>query len=147
MTSEQKSEITALRQQGYGYLKIANHLGVTVGSVKSFCQRNGLRVVKTDMDIPKAADAPLTNLEAAENFCKGCGVPIMQTPHARKKLFCSTTCRQKWWNEHLDLVERKAIYDFTCTTCGKEFTAYGNKKRKYCCRDCYLADRFGRRGR
>ena len=138
MTSEQKITVTALRQQGYGYLKIANHLGITVGSVKSFCQRNGLREVTVD------ADAPQSDLAAAECFCKRCGVPITQTSHARKKLFCSAACRQQWWNEHLDQVERKAVYAFTCLTCGKEFTAYGNKGRKYCCRECYLADRFGR---
>ena len=140
MTSEQKISVSTLRQKGYGYLKIANELGITVGSVKSFCQRNGLR------DVMVEANAPLNDPETAGDFCKCCGMPITQTAHARKKLFCSTICRQRWWNEHLDQVERKAVYSFTCIACGKAFTAYGKKDRKYCCRDCYIADRFGGRG-
>ena len=49
----------------------------------------------------------------------------------------------RWWNSHLDLVKRKAIYHFTCPTCGREFTAYGNAHRKYCSHSCYIEDRFG----
>ena len=30
-----------------------------------------------------------------------------------------------------------------CKQCGKPFTAYGNKGRKYCCHQCYIVDRFG----
>ncbi|RXM53885.1 RNA polymerase subunit sigma-70, partial [Clostridium tetani] len=28
--------------------------------------------------------------------------------------------------------------------CGKEFSAYGNKNRKYCSHNCYIRDRFWR---
>ena len=45
----------------------------------------------------------------------------------------------------MDMVKRKAIYEYTCTTCGSAFTAYGNIHRKYCCHECYIADRFGGR--
>ena len=137
MTTEQKNTVIALRQQGYGYLKIANQLGITVGSVKSFCQRNGLRE-------SARAEIPMIDPNTVTHLCKQCGAPFVQTTHTKKKLFCSTACRQKWWNAHLDQVDRKANYEFTCLTCGKEFTAYGNKNRKYCCHECYIADRFGR---
>jgi len=30
----------------------------------------------------------------------------------------------------------------TCARCGKEFTSYGNKNRKYCSHDCYIKARF-----
>lgn len=30
-----------------------------------------------------------------------------------------------------------------CAHCGKPFTAYGNKERKYCSHNCYISDRFG----
>ena len=43
----------------------------------------------------------------------------------------------------MTMVKRKAIYEYTCPTCGSAFTAYGNSHRKYCCHECYIADRFG----
>ena len=56
--------------------------------------------------------------------------------------FCSDSCRVRWWNAHPEMVNKKAIYHFTCACCGKEFTAYGNAHRKYCSHVCYIADRF-----
>ena len=38
-------------------------------------------------------------------------------------------------------VNKKAFYTLTCKHCGKEFTAYGNQKRVYCCHDCYIKDK------
>lgn len=29
-----------------------------------------------------------------------------------------------------------------CPHCGKEFHIYGDKRRKYCSHECYIADRF-----
>ena len=49
----------------------------------------------------------------------------------------------RWWNSHLHLVKRKAMYDFVCPTCGKSFSAYGNRNRKYCSHECYIEARFG----
>lgn len=43
----------------------------------------------------------------------------------------------------LDIIYRKAVYAYTCAHCGKPFTAYGNKERKYCSHNCYISDRFG----
>ena len=37
-----------------------------------------------------------------------------------------------------------ATYKYTCPYCGKKFTPYGNKKRKYCSHNCYIKDRFWR---
>ncbi|MCD2436127.1 hypothetical protein LQE88_09040 [Acidaminococcus sp. NSJ-142] len=42
----------------------------------------------------------------------------------------------------LDLVKRKAVYTFTCPASGKEFTIYGNRRRKFCSHACYIAYRF-----
>ena len=76
-------------------------------------------------------------------ICGYCGAPITQTLGRKEKKFCSDRCRNLWWNAHLDLVDRRANYEFVCRTCGKPFTAYGNAHRKYCSRDCYIEDRFG----
>ena len=42
MTEQQKSVIKTLRQQNFSYNAIANTLGLTISTVKSYCQRNGL---------------------------------------------------------------------------------------------------------
>lgn len=47
------------------------------------------------------------------------------------------------YNSNLDKVNRKANYEFICPHCKKLFSAYGNKKRKYCSHACYIEDRFG----
>ena len=42
MTDEQKRQVVSLRQEGSGYTSIANKLGISRDTVKSFCRRNGL---------------------------------------------------------------------------------------------------------
>lgn len=101
-------------------------LGISDNTVRSFCRRNGLG-------------------DAAKNTvaCKHCGKLIKIIPKQKPRKFCSDACRTAWWNSHPDCVDRKAVYAYTCSHCGKPFTAYGNKERKYCSHGCYIADRFG----
>ena len=130
MTNEQKMKIAELRKQGFGYKKIAQMIGVSDGTVKTYCHRAGLT-------------APAEPAPSDGSTCQFCGKPIVQIQGRKQKRFCSDSCRNKWWNSHLDIVKRKAVYTFTCPACGKEFTAYGNANRKYCCHECYIEDRFG----
>lgn len=133
MTNEQKIKIAELRQQGFGYTTIADTLNISKGAVRSFCQRNNLGGVKAATHITDKPDGV---------FCKECGAPLVQ-PQGRKPVkFCSKQCRVHWWNKNLDKVNRKALYSFTCSCCGKEFTAYGNNHRKYCSHECYIRDRY-----
>lgn len=53
------------------------------------------------------------------------------------------TSRQASCNYGSEEVNRKANYSCTCAFCGKQFTSYGNKHRKYCSHACYINDRFG----
>lgn len=79
--------------------------------------------------------------------CEQCGKPIEQNPGRKRKRFCCDACRNKWWNAHLELVKRKAVYTYTCPACGKKFTVYGNSHRKFCSHACYIAysiQRFAR---
>lgn len=126
MTDKQKIEIERMRRAGMGYKKIAVTLELSENTVKSYCRR-------------------LNDTPAKDNGekCLTCGKPLIQIPGYKKKKFCSDSCRMKWWNAHLDIVQRKAIYTFICPNCGKEFTVYGNANRKYCCHECYIEDRFG----
>lgn len=133
MTNEQKQQIIKLRQDGYGYATIASSLGLTKNQVSAFCRRSNLTGTKAAVHIEEKPEP---------NCCRNCGKPLTQTPGRKPVKFCCNDCRTHWWNTHLDKVNRKALYSFTCACCGKPFTAYGNSHRKYCSHDCYIVDRF-----
>ena len=122
MTDEQKKEIDDLRQQGLGYVKIGQVMGISDNTVRSYCRRSRL----------------LSNMV----LCPRCGKPVKHRPGRKPRRFCSDACRTAWWNGHLDQVDRKAVYQFICVNCGKEFSAYGNAHRKYCSHACYITHRF-----
>lgn len=137
MTPDQKLQIRKLRHENCSYSNIASALGVTLSAVKGYCQRNGLGTVRAAVE-----KAP----EPAISVCRNCGREISQRHGIKEIKFCSPSCRQAWWNEHLDQVNRKAVYEYTCACCGKPFSAYGNSHRKYCSHSCYIRGRYGRRG-
>jgi hypothetical protein len=122
----QNEKITVLRKQGYSYSKIADTLGVSINTIKSFCQRNNLGGVASK-------NSRLTG----ETFCKGCSKSLKQTSGKKQKIFCSDKCRMTWWNSHPEKVNRKTIRSFICKTCGDSFESYGSRERKYCSRKCY----------
>lgn len=137
MTIDEKNRIIQMRKDGLGYGKIAQDLGISRNTIKSFCQRNELNCEAASMP-----EITVTgNLE--EKPCLNCGQPVRQNPGRKEKKFCCDACRNKWWNSHLSQVNRKAMYEFVCPACGKPFTAYGNRNRKYCSHECYIEDRFG----
>lgn len=129
MTNEQKMMVLSLRKQGLGYKRISDRTGVSLNTIKSFCRRASK--TKDELD------------HGEQSICQNCGIPIEQTPGRKRKKFCSDRCRNVWWNAHLELVERRAIYEITCAHCGKRFSVYGDANRKYCSHECYIADRFG----
>ena len=129
MTNEQKARITALRIDGTGYATIAAMLGISKETVKSFCRRNGL-TGNTAAALP------------AEGMCRNCGTEIVQNPKSRKKVFCSSACRNAWWKAHPQPSVKNTAYRYICTHCGKLFTAYGTATRKYCSHACYISHRF-----
>ena len=139
MTNEQRQQITKFRNLGYGYSAIAGMTGLSKDNVKAFCIYHNLGGARGK----KAGEAPKT--EDLYVRCLTCGKALEPTPGVKKRKFCSPMCRQTWWNSHPDQVNRKALYSYTCPSCGRSFTAYGNNHRKYCSRDCFLAERFGRR--
>ena len=137
MTNEQRQQITKYRNLGYGYSAIAGMTGLSKDSVKAFCVYHNLGGIrgKKESKAPKKEDLYMR--------CLNCGKALEQRPGVKKRKFCSPLCRQTWWNSHPDQVNRKALYSYTCPSCGKPFTAYGNNHRKYCSRECFFADRFG----
>ena len=135
MNTTQKNQITSLRQQGYGYDRIAQALGLSKNTIKSWCRRNHL----SSSEMTASDEAPALPMV----FCPVCGKEVHQTPGKREKKFCSDACRLKWWNSHPEKITRRAVYSFICSCCGRQFTAYGNRGRKYCSHACYIKARFG----
>ena len=126
MTYQEKEKIRNLRGEGISYSQIADTLGISQNTVKSFCRRNNLGGVGGNIIS-----------QADEDHCLQCWLLLTHTKGAKKKRFCSDQCRMAWWNAHPQAVQRKAYYSVTCQTCGTVFESYGNKNRKYCSRACY----------
>ena len=134
MTELQKQKIISLRRQGIGYLKIAQELGISQNTVKSYCRRNNL--TKADEIIE-----PKEMFAETEHFCLQCGAAVLQNEKRKLKKFCSDKCRMKCWNSHRDMVKHKNESEIECPNCHKYFTAVMG--RKYCSHSCYISHRFG----
>jgi endogenous inhibitor of DNA gyrase (YacG/DUF329 family) len=132
MTSLQKERIKKMRGNGESYAIIAVSLGISENTVKSYCRRNNLGA-------EYIAGQPIVTT----NACGNCGKSLEHTQGSKRKRFCSDKCRLAWWNAHPESMKQKAVYGFVCANCGAEFTAYGNRGRKYCSHACYVTDRFG----
>lgn len=130
MTKTQKNRIAQLREQGFSYAKIAVAMGLSENSVKSFCQRNGLGGVR----------APCSDLTL--NLCHHCGETLLISPAHKNKKFCSSKCRAAWWNTHMDQRNTDAMKTVNCACCGKTFSCYVCRPRKYCSHNCYIEARF-----
>ena len=121
MTEQQKDNIVALRRKGLNYPQIADEMGISVNTVKSFCRR----------------------YDANKGLCKNCGAPLVQIPKQKPKTFCTDCCRQTWWKRHPDQMKHRALLPLTCENCGREFQGYADAHRKYCCHACYIQHRYG----
>lgn len=132
MTDSQRKKIEEMRSAGCGYAEIAKVLSVSRDTVKTFCRRKNI--------VCGGSDTVCRNED--KGICPECGKAITQNPGRKQKRFCSPECRQKWWNAHPERVGQKAIYRFTCPSCGEHFTAYGNSHRKYCSHSCYITARY-----
>lgn len=139
MKDYEKKKIAELWMQGYGSMRIAKELGLNVNTVKSYCRRHGY------IGDRKQMLKSWTDEEIVEPRCKCCGIFIVQKSETKKKMFCSDKCRMAWWNSHQDFVNKKAQYVFVCQNCGKQFSVYGNKGRKFCSHNCYIEHRYGQK--
>ena len=124
MTPEEKNRLYALRKAGRSYTEIADEMGISKNTVKTYCRRTGLT--------PTAEVAP--SAQALENragkICPYCGKPVVQILGRKEKKFCSDICRNRWWNNHMDLVARKAMYEYTpLQSAGKNTTPWRDCSR------------------
>ncbi len=128
LTREEKIKTNDMRKSGLTYTEIAHKLNISRNTVSSYCRRNNLGA---------------NRLISTKN-CKNCGKAIKTVKGKKTKKFCCDKCRVNWWNNHQNEVLKKAIYNFNCINCNKEFTAYGNKNRKYCSHRCYISSRYNK---
>lgn len=122
MTALQKAKVQELRSSGLSYAGIAAALNISVGTIKSFCSRH--------------------IVQSSTGACKRCGGKLVNTPGHRQKTFCSTECRQLYWQENPSLIRRRSAVTQVCIGCGTEFIDYADRHRKYCSHRCYIADRY-----
>ena len=115
MTRTQKATILEMRAEGITYKTIAEHLGMSLGSVKMFVSRHN---------------------RADDRRCEQCGKLLPKGAGAAQR-FCSTKCKNAWWKAHPGKSEGDKQLSCTCAICGKPFTTY--KDSKYCSRACYYA--------
>ncbi len=96
MTEEMKMRTEAMREGGLGYVRIAQALGISVNTVRSYCQTQFEKGTKE------------------KHLCLYCGKPVKQNPGCKEKKFCSDVCRMKWWHDHVERMNRKATYELVC---------------------------------
>ena len=135
MTSTEKSRIDELRAQGFGYKRIARLLSLSVSTVQSHCRRGGKKSTATPR--PATTERGATDAEG-NSFCKQCGAVIARRPHRRPRLFCSDTCRQKYWYQHR--ADASTATSHICPSCGQTFAT--SRPQIYCSHDCYIRARF-----
>ena len=131
MTDQQKKQIIGMRLRGDSHAAIADALGISRNTVKSFCLRN-LRPEPLEVQA-----AP-----ALTGTCAQCGKGFTLCPGHRQRRFCSDQCRMTWWNAHRDLLNSKGMGEQTCACCGKHFMGYERQRRKFCSHTCYIAYRY-----
>lgn len=125
MKVTERDEINRLRSLGYGHIKIAQQLGLSENSVKSFCRRHPLQTAE-----PR---------RQAKGTCPQCGAKVDS-----RRRFCSDACRTAWWNAHREHPNGKGQAGFICQYCTKSFAGYPAQNPKYCCHACYIAARYGK---
>ncbi len=147
MLIEHKQKIHIMRQEGRSYSLIAATLGIPFNTVKSYCRRNNITVIKTGStkDSDYKSEVPAVERER-QTVCKNCGKLLSQSVKGQPKKFCSEKCRRTWWKANEQQLDRKAYYSLICSRCGIEFRSYGNKSRKFCSHSCYISNRFRNAG-
>lgn len=127
ISNNQKEMILYLRGKGTSYARIAQSLALSPNSVKSICYRHKKHLGAEQQQ------------EGTGDVCKNCGGPLHQKSGTKQKIFCSDHCRYSWWNR----TRNQQPYLLICQQCGREFISYGNRKRKFCGRECYCLSRYG----
>ena len=110
-----KEMVIALRGQGMSYKDIAKRLDVKETYARTVCSR-----------------AKATKATFPANACKNCGAELIHVVGAKRKQFCSDTCRYQWHNR----LKLRKPYICYCEECGAEFISHGYPGKRFCSREC-----------
>ena len=76
LTDNQKKQIECLRMKGSGYKRVADTLGISLSTVKSYCRRHGLASGDISVEEPRREPTPhreaitsTPKVEKAEPVC------------------------------------------------------------------------------
>ena len=117
MTHQQSNTIEDLRAAGLTYAEISAKMSLKLSTVKMFFSRK-----KKKIEPPR---------------CDQCHRPLVAI--SKKARFCSTSCRFKWHESHLEDSPNREKYIHNCHVCGKTF--YSSKAASFCSRPCYYQSR------
>lgn len=101
MNDVMKTQITQMRTNGMSFGMMSLSLGLPASTIKSFCRRNGI-------EAQEPAD------KEGKTLCECCGKLIEQNPKRKLKRFCSDRCRNRWWSNNMDKVNRKESLIVVC---------------------------------
>lgn len=147
MTVQQKEKIQFMREQGLSFSQIAQEVGLSPNTVKSFFRRAGqptMRTSEASENKEKREKIEHQGEKADDSRCKCCGAFLEQTPKHKRRQFCDEQCRNKWWNSNRMNMPKRKVITIQCEGCGRRFAGYGSTGRKYCCHACYVRVRFGK---
>lgn len=96
LTENEKMKIDNMRKSGFGYRRIAGFLGLSKDAVKYYVQKNDTKIQSNATGI------------TLKDICPNCCAPVVQTPHKRRKIYCSDKCRlQAWHRTHYESKKEK----------------------------------------
>lgn len=120
MTTLEKQEILNLRCLGKSYKEISNLTGFCESTVKTTCLRTKAKKERRD------------------GYCKYCGKKLRFVSGKKEKQYCSDKCRQLYWHEHNDQLNKKYDTEIECHFCHRTFRTYKSLNKKFCSWECYL---------
>lgn len=88
LSKSEQEKVSNMRRLGFGYRRIAKFLGLNPMAVKYYLGKmwTGDEEISTSISI--------------KDLCSNCGLPVVQTPHKRKKIYCSDKCRLQAWHKN-----------------------------------------------
>jgi len=94
-------------------------------------------VCQQTLALPVAVQAAQPEpVQTAGRVCLFCGKAFVPWPTATKKLYCSKTCKAKWFGRIKKAKARLNRPLVQCGFCGIKFSAKRSLKRQYCSHSC-----------
>lgn len=146
-----REQVREMRMSGEECKSIAEQTGIPEGQVIVYCLQLGLPVSGPCrlMKLSPEDEAWLRYRRGKPEgrICPVCWKPLIQPYRGRRKRFCSSRCKDKWWNDKRGNEKEKHGREAVCENCGKPFIAVNEKsrERRFCSRDCYFEFRYGKR--